>query len=423
MKPMVHCGLKGIGYLLALAILICVIFIGDQARFLTRTYDPTDRGQIVSEINEPSALPAIEASRELIKGFKGENVTPGFSIAVGKNGQLLWAEADGYADLDANVPMTLDSQFDIGSTSKALTGTLVMRLVEKGVLNLDTDVRDYVPEWPEKAHPVTLRQLLSHQAGIRHYGFSYTPFNWRHPSFIGEGFWPDKFETSAGALTIFKDDALLFKPHEDFKYSTYGYTLISAAIEGATGMHFLDALERDISLRAGMASTGGDMGADNMPDRVTGYRPHIGIFDDRRLSRVPEAHHSYKWAGGGIASTPSDLVRFGNALIQGEIVSDAAFKEMTTVGTLSNGDKNPQNYALGWRTGRFNLKDVTNKDEDDREVVLVSHGGSPFAGQAMLLILPDEGVVVALAMNATVNRGSRATRPLAARIAALFASE
>ena len=88
-------------------------------------------------------------------------------MAVGVGGDIVWAEGFGLADLEKRTPVTPDTQFRIGTASVSLTSTAVGLLLEKGRLNLDDEIQTYVPAFPKKQWPVTLRQLMGHLAGIR----------------------------------------------------------------------------------------------------------------------------------------------------------------------------------------------------------------------------------------------------------------
>src|ERR1700733_10870130 len=94
---------------------------------------------------------------------------PGLSVAVAEDGKLIWSEGFGFADLDARKPVTSETLFRIGSVSKTLTAAGLMLLVEKGKVDLDVDIHRYVPDFPDKGHPINTRQLAGHLAGFRHY--------------------------------------------------------------------------------------------------------------------------------------------------------------------------------------------------------------------------------------------------------------
>src|SRR3989454_8653088 len=179
----------------------------------------------------PAAYAAAVARARAIVCDQLAGKIPGLQVAVAVGGKLVWSEAFGYADLAREVPVTAETQFRIGSVSKPLTAAAVALLYEQGKLDLDAPVQRYVPSFPDKGRPITTRQLAGHLAGIRHYRGDEFLLN-RH------------FNTVLEGLTIFQGDALLFPPGTKFSYSTYGWNLISAVVEGAAGPGFLVTITR-----------------------------------------------------------------------------------------------------------------------------------------------------------------------------------
>lgn len=167
---------------------------------------------------------------------------PAVSIAVGKDGELIWARALGLRDLESGTPVSLDTKFRIGSTAKALTGTLAAKLVEEEVLVLDESIYDLVPYYPEKPYEITMRQLLTHTAGIRAYEG-------------GEYYSKKNHRSVQSAVGVFAKSPLEFEPGTSFSYSTYGYVLASAAMEGASGMSFDGLIEDKLTGPLGMHNT------------------------------------------------------------------------------------------------------------------------------------------------------------------------
>ena len=150
-----------------------------------------------------------------------EQNLPGLSVAVGAGGDIVWAEGFGWADLENRVPVAPDTRFRIGTASTALTSAAVGLLLEKGRLKLDDEIQTYVPAFPEKQWPVTLRQLMGHLAGVRNDGGDEGPLFSVH------------CERPVEALPYFEDSPLLFEPGTQYRYSSYGWILVSAAVEAA----------------------------------------------------------------------------------------------------------------------------------------------------------------------------------------------
>lgn len=332
---------------------------------------------------------AIAKSEKLMRDYidsvqeiMGKEDAYGISIAVGVCGEVAWQAGYGFADLEQNVPVTPQTKFRIGSVSKTLTGTALGQLMEAGKLDMDSEVQAYVPTFPKKKYPITVRQVAGHLAGIRHYN--------------GEEFLSSKsYGSVLEGLEIFADDPLLHEPGTKFKYSTYGWNLLSAVVEGASGEEFLDYMQRHVFQEVGMDSTVPDQNAKIIPSRSRFYH-----FDEEQGVNQ-NAHYvdlSNKWAGGGFLSTPSDIVVFGHAMMSEELVTNETFSLFTT----SQADKDGvmTNYGIGWfadmrvreldRAKPFfdqaTLRRTTKILEDN---ALVGHSGGSVGGLTLFVMAPD----------------------------------
>jgi len=362
-----------------------------------------------NRVYDDSYASTIASTGAQLDAYRASLVSPSISIAVGVDGALVWADTRGYADIDSQTMATPDTMYAIGSVSKPITAVLTAVLWQDGRLDLDTDVRNYVPGFPAKAHTITLRQLLSHQAGIRHYRFAWTP-----PVF-SESSLDREFTSTADSLSLFAGDPLLFAPDTDFHYSTYGYTLIAAAIEQVTGQSYIDALRTNVLEPLVMERTLTDQSDSLADNRATDY---VGTLSKKAVVRAPATNSSYKWAGGGLVSTPTDLVRFGNAMLGAELLNDATRASMFTARTLPSGEKNPRHYGLGWTIGGLV---VTDKQTGEDEIItLVHHGGTRAGSATILMIIPDHKVVVAMTSNSIGRGGSNPLASIAAKVARAF---
>jgi CubicO group peptidase (beta-lactamase class C family) len=378
-------------------VLALVILVVAGAGFVYLQHEPIpDLGTqtvVDTRIYDERYAPVIAAVGAELDAHRQSLSAPSIAIAVAINGKLVWADTRGYADIESMRPATRDTLYAIGSVSKPITAALVASLWEQGVLDLDADIRAYVPAFPEKQYSITLRQLLSHQAGIRHYELAWIP-----PSF-SEMARNEQYDSIEQSLDIFKDDPLLFEPDSSFLYSTYGYTLISAAIEGATGRRFLELLQERIFDPVGMPRTSADQGRDVLARRATEY---MALMSHRVVLPTPETNASYKWAGGGLVSTPTDLVRFGVAMLNGQLLAEETLDTVFTAREMSDGQLNPQHYGLGWRIGGL----LSDRDDDDSEILpLINHGGASIGSATILFLLPEHDVVIAMAANAVGNHG------------------
>jgi len=183
--------------------------------------------------------PALGAAYERLIQLRREIGYPSVSAAVAVDGKIFWTHAQGYADLDRAARATPDTIYPVGSVSKPLTAAVVMRLADRGVIDIDKDIRTYLPSFPAKAYPFTTRQLLSHQAGVRHYRLAFAP-----PTFSEFGS-NVAYANVRDSLAVFADDPLLFEPDTAFEYSSHGYTVLAAVAEAAAGRPFLNVMQAE----------------------------------------------------------------------------------------------------------------------------------------------------------------------------------
>jgi len=294
---------------------------------------------------------------------------PGFAVAVAVDGRIVWSEAFGYADLEARRPATPATQFRVGSVSKPLTAAAVAQLYETGKLDLDAPVQRYVPSFSENGTPITTRLVAGHLAGFRHYQ--------------GDEFTLDRrFATVTEGLAIFKDDSLLFPPGTRFSYSSYGFNLLGAVVEGVSGEQFLVYMSRHVFTPLRMASTAPDKNDSLIPNRTRFYdRDTTGGF-----TLSPAVDNSYKWAGGGFLSTAEDLVRFGSALLGPGFLKGATLELLFTPQRTTAGEATP--YGIGWFVARDSLGHR-----------YVYHGGGSVGGTTAFGVDRDSRVVFALVTN------------------------
>ena len=207
----------------------------------------------------------MEQGRQIVRAGLTEQNLPGLSVAVGVGGDIVWAEGFGWADLENRVPVAPDTPFRIGTASTALTSAAVGLLLEKGRLKLDERFRRYVPAFPEKQWPVTLRQLMGHMAGVANDGGDEGPLFTEH------------CERPVDALQFFSghERELLFEPGTQYQYSSYGWILVSAAVEAAAGEPFLAFMRKQIFEPLGMRDTKADSATEPIPNRATSYFPRF----------------------------------------------------------------------------------------------------------------------------------------------------
>ena len=295
---------------------------------------------------------------------------PGLSIAVAVNGELAWSAGYGLADLENFVPAKALTMYRLASVSKPITAVAVMQLSEAGKIDLDHSIRRYVPTFPAKPWTITVRQLLGHLGGIRHYENSEEVNSTRH--------YPDMLSP----LKIFQNDPLVAEPGTRFHYSTYGYVLLGEAVESAAGQRYLDYARSRVFVPAGMERIRQDHVFAVIPNRARGYVINSG----GQLQNCSLADTSNKVAGGGLIGSVEDLVHFASAVRAGRLLKASSVDAMFTQQKTSDGKSSL--YGLGWN--------VTTLDGSRK---LVSHTGGQQGTSTILVMLPREGVAVAVMTN------------------------
>lgn len=295
---------------------------------------------------------------------------PGLSAAVSAGEAVVWAQGFGTADLEQQVPVRADTVFRIASISKPITATAVMQLVERGLVSLDDPIQRYVPGFPRKPQgEVRVRHLLTHTSGIRHYRGNEFGLH-------------DYFPTLDRAIAVFKDDPLEFAPGEKYLYSTYGYNLLAGVVEAVSGRSFDEYLRANVFAPAGMTAT-----LLERPQELVRYRARQYVRGATPLTwlNAPYVDLSVKWAGGGIISTASDLLRFAIALDGGRLLRLDTQDRMYTSARLTSGAIT--GYGLGWMVS----------EEGGR--LRVSHSGGAMGGTTHLLREPKARLASVLLAN------------------------
>jgi CubicO group peptidase (beta-lactamase class C family) len=318
---------------------------------------------------------AVEQARQAARTSVTEQNLPGMSVAVGARGGIVWAEGFGWADLEKKTPVGPATRFAIGTASVALTSAAAGVLLEKERLHLDSEIQTYVPGFPEKQWPVTLRHLMGHTAGVRNDAGDEEPT-------------AQRCERTADGLKRFEDSPLRFEPGAEFRFSSYGWVLVSAAIEAAAGEPLFTVMRKEVFEPLGMRDT--TAGPTTDADVATYYFPRFGA-DPRYGPQAPEPFDSSCLAGAGaFLSTPSDLVRFALAIDGGKLLKPATVHTLQSSQRLASGEET--GYGLGW--------DLETATIAGKETRVVGHDGTLRGGMVSSLVtLPEHGVVVAVASN------------------------
>jgi CubicO group peptidase (beta-lactamase class C family) len=286
-------------------------------------------------------LLAVSSSRAVADGltdkvdriFVDWNTTssPGCALAVVKDGHTIYEHAYGMANLELGVAISPQSVFDIGSVSKEITAMAILLLVEDGKLALDDDVRKYLPEMPDYGSRITLRHMLHHTSGLRNYD----------DLFDLEGIPEADLTTDRDAMKLtVRQKGVNFKPGEEFLYSDTNFFLLSQVVKRVTGQSLRQFAQERIFGPLGMTSTHfHDDHTMIVPRRATGYAPHSGGGFEMDMSNFEQV------GDGSVMTTVEDLVKWDQNFEHPVVGSPDAIRQLTTPGTLNNGQPIP--YGMG----------------------------------------------------------------------------
>ena len=327
-----------------------------------------------------AGLPAatITNIEKAVTAFMTKVNAPGVSLAIGLQGRLRFENGYGLADLENFVTAKATTVYRLASVSKPIAAVATMQLVERHRLTLDDTVGRWLPDLPAALHPITVRQLLSHQSGIRHYTAQEDD---------SSAHYPRHYPSLRDALAIFKNDPLLHAPGTKMTYSTYGYTLLGVIIEEASGQKYVDFVTENVFKPVGMMQSRPDDLHAIVPNRSAGYAK----TDSGTLRNAGFMDPSYKIPGGGWLSTAGDMVRFGLALQAGTLLKPNSLQQMTTMQPVDR--KRDTFYGLGWIVEGWGMPDAP------RVPGLVWHGGVQQGVTTNLYMLFPDHTVVALMTN------------------------
>jgi CubicO group peptidase (beta-lactamase class C family) len=296
---------------------------------------------------------------------------PGLVVGVVKDGEVLYRRGFGMASLESCVANAPKTRMRIGSTSKHFTSLLALLLAEDGKLDLDAQIRTYIPELTGLGGDPTLRQLLQHRGGARCY---------LDVGFIAHGMNPTPVGAALAAQA--RQGARNFAPGEAMIYNNGGYHLVSIAIERVGGASFESQLAERLFAPLDMSDTASiptdyeiTPGIATLHIPLPGGRWRRGLFPSEEVR-----------GEGAIVSTIDDMLRWTAHLrSRDKFGAPDSWAAMTTLPVYADGSVGP--YALGLMLGRY------------RGLPVVHHNGGVLGGTCQMLTLPEDGVDVVILAN------------------------
>jgi len=312
---------------------------------------------------------AIKRASFLAEQTLIKNKLPGLSIAISMNGKLIWDEGFGYANMEKQIKVNPDKHlFRIGSISKPIIATALGQLMESGKIKFDDPIQKYVSYFPPKKYPINIQQVAGHLGGLRHYqGFEF--YSNKH------------YDDIESAIDTFKNDSLLYQPGSKFTYSSYGWNLLSAVVEGASGESFIPYMYKHVFDPLEMTRTH----PDDKTKSIEGIT-HYYIKKSGELITAEDVNLSNKYAGGGFLSTAPDLIKFAESYNKQTLLKEETIEQMWAPMKMNDGKLS--RYGIGWRQG-----------QDKKGRHWVGHNGGSVGGSSAMFLFEEMDLIVVVLCN------------------------
>lgn len=312
---------------------------------------------------------SYESKIDSIVSLKYSVNEPGITILVAKDGKAIYQKALGKSNLELNIPIELNSVFQIGSITKQFTAVSILMLAEQGKLNIEDKIGKYIPEYVEVGKDIRIHHLLNHTSGIK----NKTPLSEKNNV--------SRMDRSPKELiTYFKDEPLEFIPGEKFKYSNAGYILLGQIIEKVSKHSYGEFIQENIFDKIGMTSSYYGNMKHIIPNRTTGY-----IIEQNEFINADYMNLSLAYSAGAILSTTEDLLKWQNALLSNTLLKESSIKQAMTPTILNSGKRIP--YGYGFRFSRLSNSPV------------IAHTGSTKGFTSIALFLPQENMYITALTN------------------------
>jgi CubicO group peptidase (beta-lactamase class C family) len=323
----------------------------------------------VAAAADTQVYPRIEGIDQLANATLTRKPLAGVSVAVMREGKLIHAAGYGFADLEQAVPATPLTVYRIASVTKQFTAALVLRLAERGEIDLDADIRKYLPDFDTGGRKVTVTQLLNHTSGIADLT--------RIPAAMAQRC----LDLSVPEVFAYiSKEPFDFEPGEQFRYNNSGFWLLGVIIERVTGKPYSQAIRELLLGPLGLDRTRYDEPARIIARRARGY-----ALVGKELQNSECNSPTRPYASGALLSTVMDLLDWQQGLFSGKAVGAALQQRMITRGRLNSGAPIP--YGFGLALSEF------------RGAQRIAHPGGIVGFSAFLSHYPEQDLTIAVIAN------------------------
>lgn len=309
---------------------------------------------------------------QLLKESVDKKIFTGVAAGISIQENRVWLNAEGYSDKANNEVMKVQTITRTASIAKSMTAVAIMQLVEKNLIDLDAPLQTYLPDYPKKkAGIITIKQLLYQTSGMPNYAS------------VKEAQTQKNYSDLAAAVEVFKNRDLRHTPGSAFYYATYNYVVLGLIIEKVSGVTYEEYMATNIWEKAGMIHTG-------VEKYQSEYANKSSLYHRNKKGKISlakkENNLSNRVPGGGLYSTVEDMLRFGEAIINHELISSESLQTMLTKSAV---EKPGNPYGMGWFMygGKENPSGC------------FGHSGEQTGVSAQLLILPARKAVAVVLAN------------------------
>lgn len=311
----------------------------------------------------------INAVRKEMVFFMSRNKVPGSSVAIMKDGNLIYSEAMGLASKDLEVPATRKTKFRIGEISELFTSFIYFRMIEDGTLHPDSSIQYYMPDFPIKKHRISLNDLAYQMSGIRN----------PHSNEIE---WRGLNVTMQKGLEQFKNDSLIYTPGMYQTNNFFHYNLLGAIMEKASNKKFNQILKEYVTDTLKLTQT-------QIDNPFITIKGRTDFFDHNFISQNVNAttrDMRYRAPSQGLLSNAEDVVAFGNAVINSNLLSEESKAKMFEPALLY--DNIPSQIANGWLLL-----------SDRRGSVIYGRSGAVTGCNSSILVYPNLDLIIVCITN------------------------
>ncbi len=319
------------------------------------------------------ALPEFKNLADNIFKSATKDRSPGVAVLLSRDGEIIYENAFGYADIGNKVPVTAETKFRIGSITKQFIAAAILKLQEEGKMSVDDTLSSFIPDFP-RGNEVTVHHLLTHTSGIH----SFT----NRPDFMKYATVSISPEAMIDTIKTFEYD---FDPGESYSYNNSGYYILGYIIEKVSGKGYGEYLKETFFDTLGMKNTGVHGPLLVLDNEATGYSLEGGT-----LKKAVNWDMSNAGGAGALYSTVHDLYAWNEALFNGKVLNDESLKVAFTPVVL-NSNKKPEGveYGYGWDFYKIRGLDFT------------AHSGGLHGFLSFLSRQPDNNVTIAVLCNST----------------------